>query len=116
MTTQRQLTALAALGDGRLAGSWSLDPARSQVRLATKSMWGLVPVKGVFAQVSGSGTVPVGLKAVRERLTAEIDERQSSLNLLDEVMAAAGGDASIRQPLTRRTWSPPASSSTRPAG
>ena len=57
MTTQGQLTALAALGDGRLVGSWILDPARSQVRLATKSMWGLVPVKGVFGQVSASGTV-----------------------------------------------------------
>ena len=57
MTTTGQPAALAALGAGRLAGSWTLDGARSQVRLATKSMWGLVPVKGVFGQVSGSGTV-----------------------------------------------------------
>ena len=57
MTTSGQPAAVAALGEGKLAGSWTLDAARSQVRLATKSMWGMVPVKGVFGQVSGSGTV-----------------------------------------------------------
>lgn len=57
MTTSGQPAALAALGEGRLAGSWTLDAARSQVQLATKSMWGMVPVKGVFSEVSGSGTV-----------------------------------------------------------
>ena len=45
------------LRDGQLAGDWTLDPARSEIRLASKSMWGLVPVKGVFGRVSGSGTV-----------------------------------------------------------
>lgn len=51
----------AALRDGQLAGDWTLDPARSEVRLRSKSMWGLVAVKGVFGRVSGSGTVsPAG--------------------------------------------------------
>ena len=45
------------LRDGQLAGSWTLDPSRSQVQLRSKSMWGLVPVKGVFTDVSGTGTV-----------------------------------------------------------
>ena len=45
------------LRDGQLAGSWTLDPSRSQVRLRSKSIWGLVPVKGVFTDVSGTGTV-----------------------------------------------------------
>jgi polyisoprenoid-binding protein YceI len=45
------------LRDGQLAGSWTLDPSRSQVRLRSKSMWGLVSVKGVFTGVSGTGTV-----------------------------------------------------------
>ena len=57
MTASGQLAALAALGEGRLAGSWTLDAARSQVRLASTKLWGLVPVKGVFGEVSGSGTV-----------------------------------------------------------
>ena len=47
----------ALLRDGQFAGSWTLDPSRSQVRLRSKSMWGLVPVKGVFTGVSGTGTV-----------------------------------------------------------
>jgi polyisoprenoid-binding protein YceI len=45
------------LRNGQLVGSWTLDPSRSQVRLRSKSMWGLVPVKGVFTDVSGTGTV-----------------------------------------------------------
>ena len=50
-----------SLRDGRLAGDWTLDPSRSEVRLRSKSMWGLAPVKGVFGQVSGSGTIsPAG--------------------------------------------------------
>jgi polyisoprenoid-binding protein YceI len=54
-TTAPALDAL--LRDGKLAGAWTLDPSRSQVRLRSKSMWGLVTVKGVFGQVAGSGTV-----------------------------------------------------------
>jgi polyisoprenoid-binding protein YceI len=45
------------LRDGRLAGSWTLDAAKSEIRLRSKSMWGLVPVKGVFREVAGNGTV-----------------------------------------------------------
>jgi polyisoprenoid-binding protein YceI len=47
----------ASLRDGSLAGDWTLDPARSQVKLRSKSMWGLAAVKGVFGQVSGSGVI-----------------------------------------------------------
>jgi polyisoprenoid-binding protein YceI len=43
--------------DGTLAGSWTLDPARSQVLLRTRHAWGLLPVRGVFRQVTGNGTV-----------------------------------------------------------
>jgi polyisoprenoid-binding protein YceI len=45
------------LRDGTLAGSWTLDPARSEVRLNTRHTWGLLPLHGVFSQVAGSGTV-----------------------------------------------------------
>jgi len=60
MAPSGQLTssALQALiQDGNLAGSWTLDTARSEVRLRSRSMWGLAPVKGVFRQVTGNGTV-----------------------------------------------------------
>jgi polyisoprenoid-binding protein YceI len=54
-------TLQAMLNDARLAGSWTLDPSRSTVALRSKSMWGLAPVKGVFRQVTGEGTVsPAG--------------------------------------------------------
>jgi polyisoprenoid-binding protein YceI len=55
-----QLTAptlQALLQDGALPGEWILDPSRSTVSLKNRSMWGLVPVNGVFRQVSGNGTV-----------------------------------------------------------
>lgn len=59
MASSGQLTssALRALQDGKLAGSWALDATRSEVRLESKSVWGLVPVKGIFRQVTGNGTV-----------------------------------------------------------
>jgi polyisoprenoid-binding protein YceI len=44
------------LTDGTLAGSWVLDPRASSVRLKAKVM-GLIPVNGVFREVTGSGTV-----------------------------------------------------------
>ena len=48
------------LEDGTLAGSWTLDPARSQVLLETRHTWGLLPLHGVFRQVTGNGTVTAG--------------------------------------------------------
>jgi polyisoprenoid-binding protein YceI len=47
----------ALLADGKLAGSWTLDGARSSVGLRTKSVWGLVKVKGVFGQVAGEAVI-----------------------------------------------------------
>jgi polyisoprenoid-binding protein YceI len=47
----------AQVKDGTLTGSWTLDPARSEVKLETRHTWGLLPVHGVFHQVSGNGTV-----------------------------------------------------------
>jgi len=46
----------ALLADGALAGEWVLDPRESSIRLKSKSM-GLIPVNGVFREVSGNGTV-----------------------------------------------------------
>jgi polyisoprenoid-binding protein YceI len=55
---QPTTSALQALaGDGTLTGSWILDPARSEVRLQSRHTWGLLPVHGVFRQVTGNGTV-----------------------------------------------------------
>src|SRR5579875_2188329 len=45
------------LRDGTLAGSWTLDPARTEVRLTTRHTWGLRPLHGAFREVRGNGTV-----------------------------------------------------------
>jgi polyisoprenoid-binding protein YceI len=47
----------ALLDAGALTGEWVLDPGTSSIRLASKSMAGLVRVNGVFREVSGHGTV-----------------------------------------------------------
>ena len=64
MSQSEQITPSALqelLRDGKLAGSWTLDAARSEIGLKSKSMWGLVSVKGVFREVAGNGTVsPAG--------------------------------------------------------
>jgi polyisoprenoid-binding protein YceI len=44
------------LEDGTLAGEWVLDSRRSSIQLSSKSL-GVIPVKGVFHDVSGHGTV-----------------------------------------------------------
>ncbi len=60
MASSGQLTSAAVqelLHGGELAGSWTLDPARSEVQLKTRHTWGLRPLNGVFRQVTGNGTV-----------------------------------------------------------
>jgi polyisoprenoid-binding protein YceI len=59
MSPSGQLTssALQALREGRVAGSWTLDASRSRVRLKTRHTWGLRPLHGVFHEVTGNGTV-----------------------------------------------------------
>jgi len=61
MAPSGQMNVQALLKDAALAGNWTLDASKSTVGLRSKSIWGLVPVKGVFRQVSGQGTVsPTG--------------------------------------------------------
>ena len=77
-----QITAPALqelLKNATLAGQWRLDPARSTVALKNKSIWGLVPVNGVFRQVTGTGAIaPTG--EVNGSITvkaASVDTRNS---------------------------------------
>jgi len=88
LTTSGLPAALAALGEGRLAGSWTLDAARSQVRLATKSMWGTVPVRGVFGKVSGSGTV-TGAGEVTGTLTVAAGSIDTKIKKRDDHLRSA---------------------------
>jgi polyisoprenoid-binding protein YceI len=82
MATPRPLTSTtlqALLQDGGLAGSWTLDAARSQVRLKTRHTWGLAPLTGYFRQVSGNGTVTTAgdVTGVFTVAAASIDTRNS---------------------------------------
>ena len=38
-------------------GVWTVDPKQSTLAFKTKSMWGLVWVKGRFSQFSGEGQI-----------------------------------------------------------
>ncbi len=61
MASSGQTNVQALLKDAALTGNWTLDASKSTVGLRSKSMWGMVPVKGVFRQVSGQGVVsPTG--------------------------------------------------------
>jgi polyisoprenoid-binding protein YceI len=60
MAPSGQLTSSAvqaSLDGGEFVGSWTLDPARSEVQLKTRHTWGLRPLNGFFREVSGNGTV-----------------------------------------------------------
>jgi polyisoprenoid-binding protein YceI len=64
MSPSGQLTSPAVqalLKEASLAGSWVLDASKSRVELRTRHTWGMRPLKGVFHEVSGTGTVsPAG--------------------------------------------------------
>jgi polyisoprenoid-binding protein YceI len=69
--------ARARLSEGSLAGAWLLDGAHSTVGLRSKTVWGLVPVKGNFAQISGEGVIsPAGMVTGSIRVaSASIDTK-----------------------------------------
>ena len=102
LVTEPQVEAL--LGDRSLAGEWFLDPGKSSIRLQSRSM-GLIPVKGVFREVSGyglisadgrvSGTVTVAAASVDTKNTKRDNHLRSadffdSANSPDIVFTAAG--------------------------
>jgi polyisoprenoid-binding protein YceI len=79
----------ARLGDGSLAGHWTLDPTRSSATLRSKSMWGLVTVKGTFGRLEGSGVIsPEGavtgsIKLAADSLDTKVKKRDAHLRSAD---------------------------------
>ena len=52
---------LDRLNAGEFAGAWHLDADRSTIALLSRSVWGMVPVRGNFTELTGEGTVsPTG--------------------------------------------------------
>jgi polyisoprenoid-binding protein YceI len=82
MSVSGQLTSPAVrelLEEASLAGSWVLDASKSSVELKTRHTWGIRPLKGVFHEVSGKGTVsPAGeVSGTLSVVAASIDTRNS---------------------------------------
>ncbi len=79
----------ARLGNGSLAGHWTLDPTRSSATLRSKSVWGLVTVKGTFGQLEGSGVIsPEGavtgeVKLAADSLDTKVKKRDAHLRSAD---------------------------------
>src|SRR6266567_2540175 len=106
MASSGQLTssALRALQDGKLAGSWVLDASRSEVRLKSTSVWGLVPVRGIFRQVTGNGTVSAAGDATGTITVAarsvdtknnRRDEHLRSADFFDATVSSADGEVTL---------------------
>jgi polyisoprenoid-binding protein YceI len=91
MALSGQMTSSALHGllrDGKLAGSWVLDASRSEVRLTSRTFWGLAPINGVFRQVSGKGTVsPSG--GVAGTITVAAQSIDTKIKKRDEHLRAA---------------------------
>lgn len=57
MRTTTPTPATPRPSSAELTGVWSLDPERTTVALATRTMWGLLPVTGSFRATGGGLTV-----------------------------------------------------------
>jgi polyisoprenoid-binding protein YceI len=58
------------LGSSESVGVWRVVPEQSTIGFKSKSMWGLVPVKGRFTEFSGDGQIwrrPNGIRAHRRQ-------------------------------------------------
>jgi len=119
----------ALLADGKLAGAWTLDGARSTVGLSSKSVWNLVKVKGRFAQVTGAaaisaageatGTITVAAASVDTGVKKRDDHLRSadffdaakypdiSASVTSVTLAGDGADATFSGTLTVRDQTRP---------
>jgi polyisoprenoid-binding protein YceI len=119
----------ALLADGKLAGAWTLDGARSSVGLSSKSMWNLVKVKGRFTQVTGAavisaagdatGTITVAAASVDTKIKKRDDHLRSadffdaakypdiSASVTSVTLSGDGADATFSGTLTVRDQTRP---------
>jgi polyisoprenoid-binding protein YceI len=82
------MTLQTLLGDPALAGTWALVPARSSVRFTNKTMWGLIPVNGHFAEVTGQALV-TGDGTASGRLVIRADSVRTGLGMRDKHLRSA---------------------------
>lgn len=60
--------------DPASSGTWTLDPSQSTIAVRSKSMWGLVPVKGRFTEFSGDGQL-----SAPQTVSGHVDIKAASL-------------------------------------
>lgn len=69
--------------DSSSTGTWTVDPGDSTVTVKSKSMWGLVPVKGRFTEISGDGQVTAP-QTVSGRLEIKAASLRTGIGKRDE--------------------------------
>lgn len=83
MTTVQTL-----LNDPDTAGVWNLVPERSALQFITRSVWGLIRVKGHFTQVSGDAQI-TGKGAVFGRLDIQTASLRTGIRKRDAHLRSA---------------------------
>jgi polyisoprenoid-binding protein YceI len=76
------------LGNPTSVGVWNVDPEQSTIAIKTKSMWGLVPVKGRFTEFSGDGQITNG-QTVFGRIDIKSASLQTGIRKRDEHLHSA---------------------------
>jgi polyisoprenoid-binding protein YceI len=69
-------------------GGWNLDPDRSTIGFKSKSMWGLVPVKGRFTEFSGNGQI-TDSQTVFGRVDIKAASLDTKMRKLDDDLRSA---------------------------
>jgi polyisoprenoid-binding protein YceI len=70
------------------AGVWNVDPQRSTIGFKAKSMWGLAPVKGHFADFSGDGQI-TETQTVFGRVDIKVTSLDTKIRKRDEHLRSA---------------------------
>jgi polyisoprenoid-binding protein YceI len=69
-------------------GVWNVDPGRSTIGFKAKSMWGLAPVKGHFAEFSGDGQI-TDTQTVFGRIDIKVASVDTKIHKRDDHLRSA---------------------------
>ena len=79
---------MTLLSDPALAGTWTLEPERSSVRFISRTLWGLVPVKGRFTDFTGEVRItPEG--GLSGRLVIRAESIRTGIGMRDRHLRAS---------------------------
>ena len=76
------------LTDPETTGAWTLAPDRSSVGFRIKNMWGVLPVKGRFTDISGDGRL-TDEGTISGRLTIEVASLRTGIGRRDRHLLSA---------------------------